>query len=91
MLLDVSVVVPLFNEEDSVRPMHAAIVNAVEPLGVTFEIVFVDDGSSDGTARLVDEIARADSRVVLVKFRRNYGQTPAMAACSTGSPTPGRR
>lgn len=77
---DVSVVVPLFNEEDSVRPMHAAIVNAVEPLGVTFEIVFVDDGSSDGTARLVDEIARADSRVVLVKFRRNYGQTPAMAA-----------
>jgi glycosyltransferase involved in cell wall biosynthesis len=80
MTPDVSIVVPLFNEEDSVRPMHAAIVQAVEPLGVSFEIVFVDDGSSDATARLVDEIARADPRVVLVKFRRNYGQTPAMAA-----------
>ncbi len=77
---DLSIVVPLFNEEDSVRPMHAAITNAVAPLGVTFEIVFVDDGSRDGTVRLVDEIARSDPRVVLVKFRRNYGQTPAMAA-----------
>ena len=77
---EVSVVVPLFNEEDSVRPMHAAIVNAVGPLGVTFEIVFVDDGSTDETVQLVDEIARSDPRVVLVKFRRNYGQTPAMAA-----------
>ena len=80
MTPDVSIVVPLFNEEDSVRPMHAAILKAVEPLGVSFEVVFVDDGSSDATARLVDEIARADARVVLVKFRRNYGQTPAMAA-----------
>jgi glycosyltransferase involved in cell wall biosynthesis len=80
MILDLSIVVPLFNEEDSVRPMHAAIVKAVEPLGVTFEIVFVDDGSRDATVRVVDEIARSDPRVVLVKFRRNYGQTPAMAA-----------
>ncbi len=80
MTPELSIVVPLFNEEDSVRPMHAAIVDAVAPLGVTFEIVFVDDGSADATVRLVDEIARADSRVVLVKFRRNYGQTPAMAA-----------
>ncbi len=77
---ELSVVVPLFNEEDSVRPMHAAIVNAVAPLGVAFEIVFVDDGSQDKTVQLVDEIARSDPRVVLVKFRRNYGQTPAMSA-----------
>src|SRR5690242_12473699 len=77
---DVSIVVPLFNEEESVRPMHAAITSAVEPLGVSFEIVFVDDGSRDSTVALVDEIARRDPRVCLVKFRRNYGQTPAMAA-----------
>src|SRR5690242_17053118 len=77
---DVSIVVPLFNEEESVRPMHAAITSAVEPLGVSFEIVFVDDGSRDATVALVDEIARRDPRVCLVKFRRNYGQTPAMAA-----------
>jgi glycosyltransferase involved in cell wall biosynthesis len=80
MQLDLSVVVPLYNEEESLRPLYAAIVAGVEPLGVSFEIVFVDDGSRDGTVRIADEIARADSRVCLVKFRRNYGQTPAMAA-----------
>lgn len=80
MALDLSVVVPLYNEEESVRPLYGAIVAGVAPLGVSFEIVFVDDGSRDGTARIADEIARADPRVCLVKFRRNYGQTPAMAA-----------
>ncbi|MGH7108122.1 MAG: glycosyltransferase, partial [Acetobacteraceae bacterium] len=80
MALDLSVVVPLFNEEESVRPLYAAIIKGVECLGVSFEIVLVDDGSRDGTARVADEIARCDSRVCLVKFRRNYGQTPAMAA-----------
>lgn len=77
---EISIVVPLYNEEDSLRPLYAAITGAVEPLGVAFEIVFVDDGSKDATVRIADEIARADSRVCLVKFRRNYGQTPAMAA-----------
>ncbi|MBW4051997.1 MAG: glycosyltransferase family 2 protein [Proteobacteria bacterium] len=80
MALDLSVVVPLYNEEESVRPLYAAIVQGVEPLGVSFEILLVDDGSRDGTVRTADEIARADPRVCLVKFRRNYGQTPAMAA-----------
>src|SRR5581483_9606359 len=63
-----------------VRPLYTAIVNGVEPLKISFEIVLVDDGSRDGTVRIADEIARADPRVCLVKFRRNYGQTPAMAA-----------
>jgi len=80
MALDLSVVVPLYNEEESVRPLYGAIIAGVAPLAVSFEIVFVDDGSRDGTARIADEIARADPRVCLVKFRRNYGQTPAMAA-----------
>jgi glycosyltransferase involved in cell wall biosynthesis len=80
MPLELSIVVPLFNEEESVRPLYAAILAGVEPLGVRFEIVLVDDGSSDGTVRVADEIARRDPRVCLVKFRRNYGQTPAMAA-----------
>ena len=75
-----SVIVPFYNEEDSIGRMHAAIVAAVEPLGVPFEMVFVDDGSRDRTAEIATEIARRDPRVVFVKFRRNYGQTPAMAA-----------
>ena len=80
MTPELSIVVPLYNEEDSIRPLYAAIVRAVVPLGISFEMVFVDDGSRDATVRLADEIARSDPRVCLVKFRRNYGQTPAMAA-----------
>jgi glycosyltransferase involved in cell wall biosynthesis len=75
-----SVIVPFYNEEDSIGPMHDAIVVAVEPLGLPFEMVFVDDGSRDATAARGEEIARCDPRVRLVKFRRNYGQTAAMAA-----------
>jgi glycosyltransferase involved in cell wall biosynthesis len=80
MAPELSVVVPLYNEEESLRPLYEAITNAVVPLGVTYEIVFVDDGSRDATVRIADAIARSDPRVCLVKFRRNYGQTPAMAA-----------
>jgi glycosyltransferase involved in cell wall biosynthesis len=80
MAPELSIVVPLYNEEDSLRPLYAAITHAVAPLGISFEIVFVDDGSRDATVRVADEIARSDPRVCLVKFRRNYGQTPAMAA-----------
>lgn len=76
----ISVIVPFYNEEDNVQRMHAAIVAALEPLGVAFEMVFVDDGSRDRTYACASEIAEVDPRVVLVKFRRNYGQTPAMAA-----------
>jgi len=77
---DLSVIVPFYNEEESIRAMHAAIVGAVEPLGVSFEMVFVDDGSRDRTLEVATGIAREDERVRVVKFRRNYGQTPAMAA-----------
>ena len=71
---------PLYNEEESVRPLYAAIVQALGALGCDFEIVFVDDGSVDRTVAIADELARFDSRLKIVKFRRNYGQTPAMAA-----------
>jgi glycosyltransferase involved in cell wall biosynthesis len=75
-----SIIVPFYNEEENIERMHAAIVAAVEPVGVPFEMVLVDDGSKDSTLRLATEIARRDPRVRVVKFRRNYGQTPAMAA-----------
>jgi glycosyltransferase involved in cell wall biosynthesis len=77
---DLSVIVPFYNEEESIAAMHAAIVGAVEPLGIPFEMVFVDDGSRDRTLEVATGIARQDERVRVVKFRRNYGQTPAMAA-----------
>ena len=77
---DLSIIVPFYNEEDSIRRMHEAIVDAVAPLGVPFEMVFVNDGSRDRTLEIAVDIARQDPRVRVVNFRRNYGQTPAMAA-----------
>ncbi len=77
---DLSVIVPFYNEEENIRRMHAAIVSAVEPLGISFEMVLVNDGSRDGTLAAAIDIARHDPRVRVVNFRRNYGQTPAMAA-----------
>jgi len=75
-----SVIVPFYNEEANIRRVHAAIVEALDPLSIRYEMVFVDDGSRDATAALAIELARSDPRVRFVKFRRNYGQTPAMAA-----------
>lgn len=75
-----SIIAPFYNEEDSILPLHAAIVAAITPLQVPFEMVFVDDGSRDATLARATEIARSDSRVRVVQFRRNYGQTPAMTA-----------
>jgi glycosyltransferase involved in cell wall biosynthesis len=78
--LELSVIVPLFDEEANVFPLYRAIVLAVEPLRISFEIVLVDDGSTDKTLTRAVELARKDPRVRVVKFRRNYGQTAAMAA-----------
>jgi glycosyltransferase involved in cell wall biosynthesis len=75
-----SVCVPFYNEEESIAPMHKAVVEALEPLGIPFEMVFVDDGSRDSTLVMAIGIAKQDPRVRVVKFRRNYGQTAAMAA-----------
>jgi glycosyltransferase involved in cell wall biosynthesis len=77
---NLSIIVPFYNEEESIGPLYTAIVSAIDPLKITYEMVFVDDGSRDNTVQLATELARRDSRVRLVKFRRNYGQTPAMAA-----------
>ena len=75
-----SVIVPFYNESENILRMHEAIVRALEPLSICFEMVFVDDGSKDRTLERAIELTRSDSRLRVVKFRRNYGQTPAMAA-----------
>lgn len=75
-----SIIVPFYNEEENIRRMYEAVDAAVTPLEIPFEMVLVDDGSRDRTAQIASDIARADPRVRFVRFRRNYGQTPAMAA-----------
>ena len=77
---NLSIIVPMYNEQESVTPLYRAIVNAVAPLGRPFEMVFVDDGSKDNTVEVATQLARGDARLRIVKFRRNYGQTAAMAA-----------
>ena len=75
-----SVVVPFHNEEDNVTALYDRLKAVMEQVGETFELVFVDDGSRDRTYRLLEEIAAVDSRVLVVKLRRNFGQTSALAA-----------
>jgi glycosyltransferase involved in cell wall biosynthesis len=75
-----SIVVPFHNEEDNVTALYDRLKGVMEHVGDPFELVFVDDGSSDRTCRLLEEIAAVDSRVLVVKLRRNFGQTSALAA-----------
>jgi dolichol-phosphate mannosyltransferase len=77
---DVSVFLPVFNEEPNLRPLHAKLDDALKSLGRSAEIVYVDDGSTDGSLKILREIAELDPRVRVVALRRNYGQTAAMAA-----------
>lgn len=77
---DISVFLPVFDEEANLRPLHAKLDAALGQLGRTAEIIYVDDGSSDGSLAILRELAEADSRVRVVALRRNYGQTAAMAA-----------
>jgi glycosyltransferase involved in cell wall biosynthesis len=75
-----SVVVPFHNEEESVTALYDTLKAVMEQVGDTFELIFVDDGSTDRTYRLLEEITAVDSRVMVVKLRRNFGQTCALAA-----------
>ena len=75
-----SVVIPVFNEEDNVPLLAAEIRRALEPQGVAYEVVAVDDGSTDGTWARLESVRAQDPRWVLVGLRRNFGQTAAMSA-----------
>jgi glycosyltransferase involved in cell wall biosynthesis len=79
-VLKYSIVVPLHNEEENVTDLYARLKQVMESSGETFEMVLVDDGSNDGTFPLLREIAAVDSRVTVVKLRRNFGQTAGLAA-----------
>jgi glycosyltransferase involved in cell wall biosynthesis len=75
-----SIVVPFHNEEENVTVLYARLKQVMEQVGESFELVLVDDGSNDRTYKLLEEIAAVDSRVLVVKLRRNFGQTSALAA-----------
>ena len=78
--MDLSVVVPIYNEEESVNALYENITGALSGAGIDYELILVDDGSSDRSYMLLKSIANDDSRIKVIRFRRNFGQTAAMAA-----------
>lgn len=78
--LDLSIVVPIYNEVDNVDPLIEQLTAALGPTGRSYEIICVDDGSNDGSWKKLEAAQAADPHVVAVQFRRNYGQTAAFSA-----------
>ncbi len=78
--LDISVIIPFYNEEENIRPLYERLIPVLRSLDKSFEVIFVDDGSSDATVARAREIAAEDSAVKVVELLRNYGQTAAMMA-----------
>jgi len=78
--LSISVVVPIHNEEENIPILHQQLVDELGPSGREFEMIFVDDGSTDTSLEKLTQLAERDPNVVVVQFRRNYGQTAAMQA-----------
>lgn len=76
----ISVIVPVFNEAESLEQLHQEISQAMRAWGRSFEIVYVNDGSRDGSELLLDDLAEMDDCVRVVHFRRNFGQTAALSA-----------
>jgi glycosyltransferase involved in cell wall biosynthesis len=75
-----SVVVLVFNEAESVAPLHEELMGVLEAMETAFEVVYIDDGSRDGSTELLSQLALHDPRVRVVSFRRNFGQTAAVQA-----------
>lgn len=76
----ISLVIPAYNESENLTPLYEQIVAVVDRLSCTTEIIFVDDGSRDASANILRELSKKDTRVKVVLFARNYGQTAAMGA-----------
>jgi len=75
-----SVVIPLYNEEENVEELHERLTGVLSSIGIDYELIYVDDGSTDGTPVLLEELSRSDERTVVLILRRNFGQTAAFAA-----------
>ena len=78
--LDLSIVIPLLNEEENIPELYGELTEVLATINRTSEMVFVDDGSTDKSFQLLKELQQKDPRVVVVSFRKNFGQTAAMAA-----------
>ena len=78
--LELSIVIPVFNERENLRPLYERLKEALKPWGDSSEILFVDDGSLDGSLQELRDLAQSDPTVRVLEFARNFGQTAAIAA-----------
>lgn len=78
--MDLSVIIPIKDEQENLKPLHERLTAALRPTGIAYEILFVDDGSIDGSYELLKGLAARDPAVKAIRLRRNYGQTPATRA-----------
>ena len=78
--LDLSIVIPVRDEEPNILSLHEELVRALHGTGIAYEVLIVDDGSTDGTFELLTDVHRRDHRVRVIRFTRNFGQTAAFAA-----------
>ena len=77
--VDLSVLIPLYNEKESIRELTYEITESLEKLSISYEIIFVDDGSRDGSFEEIKTLASTDSRIIGIRFRRNYGKSAALS------------
>ncbi len=78
--MDLSVVIPVYNEEESIEPLLDELLAALDPTGKSYEIIFIDDGSTDGTYPVLLRLHQREERLKAVRLKRNFGQTAAVAA-----------
>ncbi|MEL7434236.1 MAG: glycosyltransferase, partial [Chloroflexota bacterium] len=79
-LLDISVVIPVYNEEDNINPLYDELSSALNELGVSYEVIVIDDGSKDASFERLQALHERDPRWQIIQFRRNFGQTAGVAA-----------
>lgn len=76
--IDLSIVIPLYNEVESLPELHEWIKRVVHEMGITYEIIFIDDGSTDGSWNVIEQLHEADDHIRAVRFARNYGKSPGL-------------
>ncbi len=78
--IELSIVIPVYNEEESIRLLYAELKDSLDKLDKNYEIILINDGSKDGTAEILKELSAQDKQLKTINFTRNFGQTAAMSA-----------
>ena len=78
--MDISLVIPIYNEEENIPLLYAEIKEVLDDTSYQYEMIFIDDGSSDTSVKVLEQLSNEDEKVLIVELRRNFGQTAAMSA-----------